>query len=100
MAALSCPAIGTLRRRPVLERAGATNATSSGLFSLPAATSKKKAAPTALSHALDALNMRYGKNTVYFGSAHNALNNAPMRIAFNHIPDLEVENDAVTKGAS
>ena len=70
------------------------------MFSLPAATSKKKAAPTALSHALDALNMRYGKNTVYFGSAHNALNNAPMRIAFNHIPDLEVENDAVTKGAS
>ena len=70
------------------------------LFSLSAATSKKKAAPTALSHALDALNMRYGKNTVYFGSAHNALNNAPMRIAFNHIPDLEVENDTATKGAS
>lgn len=71
------------------------------LFSLPAAaTSEKKAAPTALSQALDTLNMRYGKNTVYFGSAHNALNNAPMRIAFNHIPDLEVENDATHKGAS
>ena len=41
--------------------------------------------------------MRYGKNTAYFGSAHNALHNAPMRIAFNHIPDLEVENDAVSK---
>ena len=69
------------------------------MFSLPAATSEKKVAPTALSQALDTLNMRYGKNTVYFGSAHNALNNAPMRIAFNHIPDLEVENDATHKGA-
>jgi DNA polymerase IV len=46
-----------------------------------------------LDKALDALNMRYGKNTVYFGGAHNALNNAPMRIAFNHIPDPVVEGD-------
>ncbi len=46
-----------------------------------------------LNSVLDALNMRYGKNTVYFGAAHQALNDAPMRIAFNHIPDLKVEND-------
>ena len=46
-----------------------------------------------LDKALDKLNIRYGKNTVYFGGAHNALNYAPMRIAFNHIPDLNVEND-------
>jgi DNA polymerase-4 len=44
-----------------------------------------------LNATLDKLNMRYGKNTVYFGGAYNALNNAPMRIAFNHIPDLSVE---------
>lgn len=56
---------------------------------LPAPTSVEKKLDT----ALDRLNMRYGKNTVYFGGAHNALNNAPMRIAFNHIPDLDVEND-------
>ena len=67
------------------------------LFALPAVSPRKKLAPTSLSRTLDALNMRYGKNTVYFGSAHNALHNAPMRIAFNHIPDLEVENDAVPK---
>jgi len=46
-----------------------------------------------LDMALDALNMRYGKNTVYFGGAHNASNNAPMRIAFNHIPDPVIEGD-------
>lgn len=68
------------------------------LFAAPASTGKTSA-PTALSRALDTLNMRYGKNTVYFGSAHNALQHAPMRIAFNHIPDLEVENDTAAKGA-
>jgi DNA polymerase-4 len=68
------------------------------LFAAPV-RSGKKSAPAALSRALDALNMRYGKNTVYFGSAHNALQHAPMRIAFNHIPDLEVENDTAAKGA-
>ena len=46
-----------------------------------------------LDKALDLLNMRYGKNAVYFGGAHNALNNAPMRIAFNHIPDPLIEGD-------
>lgn len=48
-----------------------------------------------LNGILDKLNLRYGKNTVYFGGAHNALSHAPMRIAFNHIPDLDTENDAV-----
>ncbi len=43
--------------------------------------------------ALDKLNLRYGKNTVYFGGAHDALESAPMRIAFNHVPDLEIEGD-------
>lgn len=47
-----------------------------------------------LNGILDKLNMRYGKNTVYFGGAHNALNYTPMRIAFNHIPDINLENDA------
>jgi DNA polymerase-4 len=46
-----------------------------------------------LSHVLDKLNMRYGKNTVYFGGAHDALSYAPMRIAFNHIPDMKTEGD-------
>ena len=46
-----------------------------------------------LNKALDILNLRYGKNTVYFAGAHNALASAPMRIAFNYVPDLLVEED-------
>lgn len=46
-----------------------------------------------LNAIIDSLNLRYGKNTLYFGGAHNALQAAPMRIAFGHIPDLTVEGD-------
>jgi DNA polymerase-4 len=50
-------------------------------------------ARTALNDSLDKLNVKYGKNTVYFGGAHTARNSAPMRIAFNHIPDIETDSD-------
>lgn len=46
-----------------------------------------------LNKAIDTLNLKFGKNTIYFGGAHEALKDAPMRIAFNHIPDLVVEGD-------
>jgi DNA polymerase-4 len=46
-----------------------------------------------LNNALDAMNLRFGKNTLYFGSAAKMLRAAPMRIAFNHVPDLLVEAD-------
>ena len=52
----------------------------------PSATEKK------LNKALDILNLKYGKNTVYFAGAHSALTSAPMRIAFNYVPDMTVEN--------
>ncbi|WP_424195964.1 Y-family DNA polymerase [Ampullimonas aquatilis] len=45
----------------------------------------------ALYQTLDDLNIRYGKHTVFFAGAHAALEEAPMRIAFNHIPDLQTE---------
>jgi DNA polymerase-4 len=41
--------------------------------------------------AMDILNRTHGKTAVYFASAHEALDTAPMRIAFNRIPDLETE---------
>ena len=41
--------------------------------------------------AVDALNRTHGKNTVYFASAHAGRDHAPMRIAFNRIPDLDSE---------
>jgi DNA polymerase-4 len=46
-----------------------------------------------LNSAVDALNAGLGKNSVYFAGAHTALDAAPMRIAFNRIPDLDTEND-------
>ncbi len=46
-----------------------------------------------LNAIIDSLNLRYGKNTVYFGGAHFALKSAPMRIAFTHIPDPVIEGD-------
>ena len=46
-----------------------------------------------LNASIDAINHKYGKNTLYVGTAWNALNSAPMRIAFTHIPDLELDDD-------
>ncbi|MCX8018523.1 MAG: DUF494 family protein, partial [Rhodocyclaceae bacterium] len=46
-----------------------------------------------LSATLDAINQRFGNKSLYFGGAHQALTAAPMRIAFQHIPDLELEAD-------
>lgn len=44
-----------------------------------------------LSAAIDKINRQYGKNALYFASAHGALDHAPMRIAFTRIPDIETE---------
>lgn len=52
-----------------------------------------------LNKAIDSLNLKFGKNTIYFGGAHDALKDAPMRIAFNHIPDLVIEGDEVDDGS-
>lgn len=46
-----------------------------------------------LNATIDAINLRYGKKSLYFGGAHAALAAAPLRIAFQHIPDLAVESD-------
>lgn len=42
-----------------------------------------------LLQTIDQINRTYGKNTIYFASAKAGLDQAPMRIAFAHIPDLE-----------
>jgi DNA polymerase-4 len=49
-----------------------------------------------LQHAMDAVNKRYGGRTLYYADAMEAQKSteaAPMRIAFNHIPDLGLERD-------
>ena len=46
-----------------------------------------------LDRVVDQLNQRFGKQTVYYGGAYRALTAAPLRIAFSHIPDLELEGE-------
>lgn len=47
---------------------------------------------SALFSAVDELNLRFGKAALYFGGAHSALESSPAKIAFNHIPDIEIED--------
>ncbi len=42
-----------------------------------------------LSQAMDTINSKYGRDTVYFAGVHAVKAAAPTRIAFQHIPDLE-----------
>ena len=51
----------------------------------------------ALHQAVDRLNTAYGKNTVFFGGAQTALDSAPSRIAFTHIPQPEPERVVLRK---
>ncbi|WP_333841768.1 DNA polymerase Y family protein [Pelomicrobium sp.] len=44
-----------------------------------------------LFETVDRLNARFGRNALYFGGAHRALEAAPMRIAFTHVPDPRLE---------
>jgi DNA polymerase-4 len=53
--------------------------------SLFAAEGKSKA----LYSTLDKLNARFGRQAVYFASAHKARDRSSLHIAFNHIPDPE-----------
>lgn len=46
---------------------------------------------SAFNKAVDEINLKYGKSALYFADAHRALESSPARIAFTHIPDLEVE---------
>ena len=52
---------------------------------------EKETTRTRLHSAVDTLNQTFGKNTVYFGGAHGATQDAPMRIAFTRIPEPELE---------
>jgi DNA polymerase-4 len=48
-----------------------------------------------LDDAVDRLNIRYGRNSVYFGGAQEALDSSTTRIAFTHIPKVEKEREEV-----
>lgn len=50
----------------------------------------KKQAVTA---AMDQIVGKFGRQSLYLGGSHGAMENAPMRISFGHIPDLDIESD-------
>ncbi|MFT4255537.1 MAG: hypothetical protein QM599_01010 [Pseudoxanthomonas sp.] len=52
-----------------------------------------------MSRVVDAINRKYGNNSVYFGAMQHAveLDAAPMRIPFQHVPETGSEQDVVTR---
>ncbi len=44
-----------------------------------------------LALAVDKINERYGMNSIYYGSMHEASESAPLRISFTSIPDVVAE---------
>jgi DNA polymerase-4 len=46
-----------------------------------------------LDAVLDRLRLKYGPDAIYFGGAWGAMQEAPMRISFTHVPDLRLEAD-------
>lgn len=58
---------------------------------LPLFVEERRAVQVA--RAMDAINERLGPSSVYFASMHNARQQAPMRIAFTHIPDVMAESE-------
>jgi DNA polymerase-4 len=46
----------------------------------------------ALSKIMDTVNQRFGIKAAYFGALHDVLQRAPMRIAFNRVPNAALES--------
>ena len=44
-----------------------------------------------LNKAMDAVTNKFGKQALYLGGAHHAMETAQPKIAFNHIPDIKLE---------
>jgi DNA polymerase-4 len=54
-----------------------------------------------LQHTMDAINKAHGGRSLYYANSMEAQKDyaaAPMRIAFTHIPDLELEDDTPERG--
>jgi DNA polymerase-4 len=43
-----------------------------------------------LSRTMDELHSEFGIQSIYFAGMHGAIHEAPVRIAFNHVPDLSI----------
>ncbi len=73
---------------------GLTRANQASLPLFPEADAPHPRALPGLDAVLDRLHQRFGNDAIYFGGAFRAIHEAPMRISFNHIPDLTLEEDA------
>ena len=60
---------------------------------LTASLFEKDSSRRDLNARIDKINNSFGKNTIYFAGAHDARESAPMRIAFNYVPDVETDGD-------
>lgn len=49
---------------------------------------------THVAQVIDRINERLGSNAIYFASMHDACQQAPMRIAFTHIPNIVAESES------
>ena len=47
---------------------------------------------TRLNEVIDAVALKYGKQALYLGGAHDAIKSVHAKIAFTHIPNIEVED--------
>jgi DNA polymerase-4 len=79
------------RRRPPLLGVGVTLTHLSEARGQSLELFAETAARGRLFEIVDRLNARFGRNAVYLGGAHRALEAAPMRIAFTHVPDPQTE---------
>ncbi|MGJ8678084.1 MAG: DNA polymerase Y family protein [Akkermansiaceae bacterium] len=68
--------------------------TSSGNYtpSLFLAAGKKLSKTVALNQSMDLLVKKFGQKSLYLGGAHNAIESAPARIAFGHIPEFDSDS--------
>ncbi len=55
---------------------------------------------TTLMRAADKLNLLYGNGAIYWAGAHEARAAAPMRIAFNRIPEMNLEQETGWAGSA
>ena len=57
----------------------------------PSLFEQNKTNRDALNKAMDAVTHKFGKQALYLGGAHEAMDTAQPKIAFNHIPDVRLE---------
>lgn len=58
----------------------------------PSLFADKAGGSDALNRAMDSLTEKFGKKSLYLGGAHKAMETVKAKIAFQHIPDVKLED--------